>query len=60
MSIHGGDDRDHELGHGGAHGDHREANDAVGKANTCGDLTRPVYEKVGAPDEQGESNDDEE
>mgnify|MGYP000084370396 CR=1 FL=1 len=40
--------------------DHREANDAVGKANTCGDLTRPVYEKVGAPDEQGESNDDEE
>ncbi|VWM24601.1 Uncharacterised protein [Collinsella intestinalis] len=49
-----------ELGHGGAHGDDREADNAVGQAHARGDLTGAVDEQVGAPDEESESHDDEE
>ena len=38
MAVNGGNDRDHELGHGGSHGHDREADDAVGQANTRGYL----------------------
>ena len=58
MAVNGGNDRDHELGHGGSHGHDREADDAVGQANSRGYLARSVDEQVGTPNKKRKSNND--